>query len=110
MWDGSVVDNFVPETPMDFFKLEQPIFTLSFSAGPDGRITQFIALGRQTWTKINPQPISTARFKSYEGKYRSKDDPDNEIQLVAVDSGLLIRQLWDRTEFRLYAVTNSYFY
>jgi len=46
----------------------------------------------------------------YEGKYQSKDDPDNEIQLIAADTGLVVRQLWDKKEFALEPVTNSYFY
>jgi hypothetical protein len=110
LWDGNLVDNFVPESPLSFFKVEQPGFTLSFSLDTKGQVTRFIAFGRDNWIRMGAQNITPARFKWYEGKYRSKDDPDNEIQLIASDSGLVVRQLWDKKEFGLEPLTNSYFY
>jgi hypothetical protein len=110
MWDGNVVDNFAPESAMNFFKKERPVITLIFSADQKGEITQFIAFGRDVWIKRNNPEIIPVRFKSYEGIYRSKTDPDNELQLIASGSSIIVRQLWDKKEIRVEPLTNSYFY
>jgi len=82
LWDGNVVNNFVPESALSFFKVEQPTFVLNFSLDKDGQVTRFVAFGKDTWIRMGAQNIKPARFKLYEGKYQSKDDPDNEIQLI----------------------------
>jgi hypothetical protein len=109
-WDGEVVDNFAPESALSFFKKERPNFTLSFSTDQQGQVTQFVAFGRDTWIRTGQLKISPAGFKAFEGKYRSKDDPDNEVRLTATDTGLLVKQLWDSKEVAVRPYTHSYFY
>lgn len=60
--------------------------------------------------KLQAQSISPARYKAYEGQYRSRDDTDNQVRLMAVDSDLVMKQLWDGKELRFYPVNDTYFY
>ncbi|HEV9038000.1 MAG TPA: hypothetical protein VGQ51_15300 [Puia sp.] len=56
------------------------------------------------------QAQTPARYKSYEGEYRSRDDSDDMVRLIAADTGIVMKQLWDRKELRFYSVTDTYFY
>jgi hypothetical protein len=56
----------------------------------------------------NPKPaISAAQLQSYQGKYQSKNDSDNIIQLIAKGRQLIVKQdgivrqawLFNTTEF-----------
>ena len=109
-WDGGSISGFVPESELNFFNKERPALTLNFSRDGSGQIARFIAFGRDTWVRTGKPTFDPVLFKSYEGRYQSKDDPDNEVQLVATDTGIVVRQLWDRKEIRMGALTNSYFY
>src|SRR5215469_15717724 len=60
--------------------------------------------------QLQAQTIGTARYKAYEGLYRSRDDTDNRVRLMAVDSDLVMKQLWDGKEIRFYPVNDTYFY
>jgi hypothetical protein len=108
-WDGNEV-TFVPETPTDFFSKEVPMFTLSFTRGSDGLVSKALAFRRDWWDKLKPYHPDQARLKTLEGKFQSKDDPDNLIELLATPSGLKVRQLWDGKETPVSALADSYFY
>jgi hypothetical protein len=101
--------NFVPSAEGKFFRKDYPAFTLDFSEDPQGSVTQFVAVGRLRYIRIDRTPPSPAQVKSYEGKYRSVDDPDNMVQLMAEGTDLVVRQLWNKKDIRLQPVTTSYF-
>ena len=46
----------------------------------------------------------------YEGKYQSKDDPDNLIQIIAKGNNIIVKQLWDGKETLIEPQTETYFY
>jgi hypothetical protein len=108
MWDGTKI-LFVPESELSFFTRSMPLFSLDFSKDKDGNITRVLAFKRDVWIKTNKLAITPAILKSYEGKYRSKDDPDNEIRIIARDSNLVVRQLWDKKDNVVQALTATYF-
>jgi len=108
MWDGTEIF-FVPESDLTFFSKAQPNFSLDFSKDKDGNITQVVEFKRDVWIKKDKQALTPAILKSYEGKYRSQDDPDNEIRITATDSNLVVRQLWDNKDRVLQPLTNIYF-
>ncbi len=100
---------FVPEADLTFFSKAQPNFSLDFSKDKEGNITQVVAFKRDVWIKQNKPSLTPAILKSYEGKYRSQNDPDNEIRIIATDSNLVVRQLWDKKDRVLQPLTNIYF-
>ncbi|AEV99581.1 hypothetical protein A4D02_27465 [Niastella koreensis] len=107
-WDGEQ-RFFVPESAMDFFVKDFPLFTLNFSKDKDGNINQVIAFKKDVWVKSKKHSLSVNELKSYEGKFRSNDDPDNIVQLTVVKDHLVIKQLWDKTERVLQPKTDCYF-
>jgi hypothetical protein len=108
LWDGNEI-NFLPESELSFFSRQVPQFPLDFSKDKDGIITQVLAFKRDVWIKQNKPALTPAILKTYEGKYRSKDDPDNEISITATDSNLVVRQLWDKKDRVLQPLTEIYF-
>jgi hypothetical protein len=108
-WDGNKIDNFVPDSGWTFFKKERPNMTLRFSRDQQGRVTQFLAFGRDIWIKAATTTPSPALLKTYEGKFRSADDPDNEVQLIAAGKELVVQELWNKKEIRVQPITNTYF-
>ena len=108
-WDGNQI-SFVPETAMDFFSKEIPLFSLSFTADKNGNITQALAFRHDLWIKVKKSILTTEQLKSYEGKFRSADDPDNMIELSAGNNKLIVKQGWDGKEIVLETQTETYFY
>src|SRR5580692_3310872 len=108
-WDGGTRENFVPSAEGKFFEKDFPRFTLEFSPDQQGRYSQFVALGRDHWIRVDKPTLSAAQLKTYEGKFRSEDDPDNTVQLIATDKALLVRELWNKKEIRVEALSNTYF-
>jgi hypothetical protein len=108
LWDGNEI-SFLPESELSFFSKQVPQFSLDFSKDKDGIITQVLAFKHDVWIKTNKPALTPAILKSYEGKYRSQDDPDNEISITATDSNIVVRQLWDRKERVLEPLTDVYF-
>lgn len=106
-WDNQEIA-FVPDSALHFFTHEANQFTLRFTKGADGRIREVLAFGRDRWVKQEP-PL-TEGLHAYEGKYRSKDDPDNLLQLIARNGGLIVKQAWDGKEIVLTPMTDTYFY
>lgn len=109
-WDDGALKGWVPESELLFFWRDRPGMTLSFSRNAAGQVVQFVAFGRDTWVRPGEGNIDRSRFKSYEGKFRLKEDPDNEVRLIATDTGMVVKQLWDGKEMRFEPVTNTYFY
>jgi hypothetical protein len=58
---------------------------------------------------VEKPTLSTAQLKTYEGKFRSQEDPDNVVQLIAADKQLIVKELWNKKEITLEPVTNTYF-
>ncbi len=108
MWDGNEII-FVPESELVFFSRVVPMFSLEFSKDKEGNIVRALAFKRDVWERVKRIGITPALLKSYEGKYRSNDDPDNEIQIIATDSNLVVRQLWDKKDIVVRPVTDVYF-
>ena len=108
-WDGKEVP-FVPETDTSFFSREVPLFSLIFVKGNDGSISGAVVNKRDTWDKLKKATPTREQFKAIEGKYQFKDDPDNIIQLTAKGNNLVVKQLWDNTEYMLEPQSDSYFY
>jgi hypothetical protein len=108
LWDGNEI-SFLPESELSFFSKQIPQFSLDFSKDKDGIITQMVAFKQDVWIKTNKPALTPAILKTYEGKYRSQDDPDNEIRITATDSNIVVRQLWDKKDRILDPLTTIYF-
>jgi hypothetical protein len=52
LWDGQQID-FAATSPLEFFSKQHPNFTLQFTSGTEGRITQVLAFGQDVWDKVN---------------------------------------------------------
>jgi len=109
VWDGTEFP-FHPENAEDFFTDKIPMFSLKFSKDQQGKVTRVLAFGRDLWVKAGPPDSSAASLGAASGKFRSKDDPDNEVTISVKDKHLVVRQLWDNKEITLLALTNDYFY
>ncbi len=109
MWDGTEIP-FLPESELVFFTRSMTMFSLDFTKDKDGNITQVLAFKRDLWIRTKALALTPAILKTYEGRYRSKDDPDNEIRIIAKDSNLVIKQLWDGKETVVTPLTDTYFY
>jgi len=108
-WDGET-RSFVPESAMDFYIKDFPMFTLNFSKDKDGNINQVVAFKRDVWIKVKKTSLSVEQLKSYAGRFRSNDDPDNMVELMVVNDHLVLKQLWDKKEIILQPKTDIYFY
>ena len=108
-WDGTEIP-FAPENEQDFFTEKIPAFSLKFTKDQSGNVTQVLAFGRDLWIKTKQPDLSAEALAAAGGKYRSKDDPDNEITISVRDKNLVVKQLWDSHEFVLQALTETYFY
>jgi hypothetical protein len=108
-WDGET-RSFVPESAMDFFVKDFPLFTLNFSKDKVGNINQVVAFKKDVWIKVKKASLSAGQLKSYEGKFRSNDDPDNVVELMVVNDHLVLKQMWDKKEIILEPKADTYFY
>jgi len=108
-WDGTEVP-LVPESELSFFSKELLLFSVAFTKDKDGNIMQTLVSKRDTWNKLAPVHPTTEQLKIFEGKYQSKDDEDNYLQLIARDNKLVLKQLWDKKEIILQPKTDIYFY
>ena len=108
-WDGTEV-RLLPETELDFFSREAPLFSCTFTKATDGSVTQALIFKRDKWDKLKKIELTTAQLKTVEGKYQFKDDPDNYIQLTIRNNKLVVKQLWDNKEIILDPQTETYFY
>ncbi|MDP4263503.1 MAG: hypothetical protein Q8941_13330 [Bacteroidota bacterium] len=108
-WDGNEIP-FVPESELDFYSKESPLFSLTFTKENDGTISQVLAFKRDRWFKVKKIQPAPDQLKVIEGKYQLKDDPDNYIQITAKGTNLVVKQLWDGKEIVLEPQTETYFY
>jgi hypothetical protein len=108
-WDNNEL-SFQPDTDSSFFMVGQPMFTLDFKKDAGGKITGFTAFKRDVWKRTVKPTLTTAQLAALAGKYRSKDDPDNLIELSALDNHLIVKQLWDKKQITLDALADGYFY
>lgn len=108
-WDGNEIP-FVPETELDFFSKEVPLFTLTFTKESDGSISQVLAFKRDRWLRVKKVQPNLMQLKAVEGKYQFKDDPDNYIQITTRGNNLVVKQLWDKKEIVVEPQTDTYFF
>ncbi len=108
-WDNNEVP-LIPDSALSFFSKEMPLFSLVFTKEKDGHISKVKVAKRDIWNKITLANLLPGELKIFEGKYQSKDDPDNVLQVLIRDNQLLVKQGWDGKEISLTAITNSYFY
>jgi hypothetical protein len=102
--------HFVPGSELSFYKPDNIWFTIDFSKDASGKVIQAEIIKRTVLIK-NPKPsITVAQLRSYEGKYRSKNDPDNIIQLIVKGRQLIIKQLWNGKEIVMRPLADLYFY
>lgn len=108
-WAGDEVF-FLPETELNFYSPVIPAFVLEFTKEKDGSISRVLAFKRDVWIKVPKIALTQDKLKKYEGKYRSKDDPDNQVEIRAADNSVIVKQLWDGKEITLAPWTENYFY
>jgi hypothetical protein len=108
-WDGNSL-GFLPESELVFFSREAPMLPLEFSKDANGKIVSLVAGRRDHWKRVMPVHPSITELKPFEGKYQSKDDPDNYVEVHAKNEGIIIRQVWDKKEIMLPALTSTFFY
>jgi hypothetical protein len=108
-WDGTEI-RMLPETELDFFSREMPIFSCTFTKGTDGTVMQALIYKRDKWDKLKKISMTKEQVQLLEGKYQFKDDPDNYIQLTVRKNMLVVKQLWDNKEIILEPQTETYFY
>jgi len=108
-WDGSEI-RLLPETELDFFSRDAPLYSCTFIKNADGTIAQALISKRDKWDKLKKIELTTDQLKILEGKYQFKDDPDNYIQLTVRKNKLVLKQLWDNKEIILEPQTETYFY
>ena len=101
---------FVMQSALSFYLLPNPLATMDFSKDSSGRIVRMVFFKQQFWTRVNTVRLTRAEIQPFEGKYQSKDDPDNLLQLIARDSNLVVKQVWDGKEIVLTPLTDTYFY
>ena len=101
---------FTPESELSFYMKDQILNSLVFTKDPDGTISQVTINKRDVWKRIVPVHLTAAQIKVFEGKYQSKDDEDNMLQLTAKGDQLIVKQLWDKKEISLSPQTDVYFY
>ncbi|HLI92876.1 MAG TPA: hypothetical protein VKU83_04685, partial [Puia sp.] len=101
---------FLMQTDLSFFMPGNLIFTLDFTKDETGHITRMVAFKRDQWKKVNKVTPTPAALRQYAGKYQSKDDPDNQISIIARDSALVVKQAWDGKETAYEAVAENFFF
>jgi hypothetical protein len=107
-WDGNEI-MFLPESELTFFSREIPQFSLDFSKDNQGNITQVLAFKHDVWIRAKKPALTPAILATYQGKYQSENDPDNQIRIIARDSNLVIKQLWDGKETVVMPLGDTYF-
>jgi hypothetical protein len=108
-WDGNELQ-FVPESELSFFCKGVPLFSLTFIKDKDGNIAQAIAFKRDIWQKVKKISPTDKQLSAIQGKYQSKDDADNYIQIISSNAKLVVKQLWDGKEIIVDPQTDTYFY
>jgi len=108
-WAGDEVF-FLPESELNFYSPVIPAFVLDFTKEKDGSISRVLAFKHDVWIRVSKIELSQAVLKKYEGKYRSKDDPDNQVEIRAGNNSIIVKQLWDGKEIVVVPWSETYFY
>jgi hypothetical protein len=108
-WDGEEVP-FVPESGLDFFCPQQPMFTVTFTKDSTGAVSKMLAFKRDQWDKVKPAQVTVDELRAFTGKFRLKEDPDNVVMISIKGSGLVVKQLWDNKEIPISPKSAVYFY
>ena len=108
MW---VNDEFeaLPDSPMHFFDPQNLTFTLKFKKGQDDDMSELM-FNLEPFSKLKSPSLTPALMKTFEGKYRLKEDPDDVLKISARDLSLVIKQLWDGKETVVNPLADFYFY
>ncbi|MGG9963831.1 hypothetical protein [Ferruginibacter sp. SUN106] len=69
-WGGTEVI-IVPETEVDFYSKEIPLFTTAFIKDSTGNFNQVVVRKRDKWNKIEKTLPTKAEWKAVKGKYQS---------------------------------------
>lgn len=109
LWDGGELA-FLMQSDLSFYFLGNKVLTIDFSKDDAGQVTRMVFFRRDHWKKTNKVTLTPAAIRQYEGKYRSRDDPDNQLQLIARDSNLVVKQVWDGKEIALTPISDLFFY
>ena len=108
-WNGDEIA-FVPDSASHFFSREQRLLKLKFYRAADGSIRGMQAFNKENWKKIKQPVVSPGLLKTFEGRYRLKEDSDDVIGVTATASGLVLKQLWDGREIVVRLLAESFFY
>jgi len=100
----------IPDSALHFFERENLTYTLQFKKGQGGSISELTFADVNHFAKVNSPSLTPARMKTFEGKYRLKEDPDNLILITAHDLSLVIKQLWDGKETIVDPLADFFFY
>jgi hypothetical protein len=68
------------------------------------------AFNKETFNKTKQPVVSAELLRTFEGKYRLKEDSDDVIRVMATDSCLVLKQLWDGKEIAVHLLGESFFY
>lgn len=107
-WDGNEIF-FLPETELTFYSPVIPAFVLDFTKEKDGSISRVLAFKRDVWIKTSKIVMTQDVLKKYQGKYRSKEDQDNQVEIRAGNNSMVVKQLWDGKEITVLPWTENYF-
>jgi hypothetical protein len=99
----------LPDSPMHFFDPKNLTFTLQFEKGREGAISG-LTFDNEPFGKLQSPSLTPALMKTFEGKYRLKEDSDDVILISARDLSLVMRQLWDGKETVVDPLADFYFY
>jgi hypothetical protein len=100
----------IPDSALHFFERENLTYTLQFKKGQGGSISELTFADEDHFAKVKSPSLTPARMKTFEGKYRLKEDPDNLILITARDTNLVVRQLWDGKETVVNPLADFFFY
>ena len=115
LWDNRQF-NFTATGPLAFSAKAELNFTLKFTAGNAGRITQVLAFGKDVWVKNDNYhlpvelKLTAQALKKFEGNYESKDQKGTFIQISSTGSSLILRQSWDNKKIDFAAASQLGFF
>lgn len=115
LWDNQEII-FKKMGALTFYN-EERSFPLVFTKNNDGKVIQLLAFNRDVWNKVpdNYTPelqkiisLKPEQLKTMEGQYKLKEgdgDADDFLQITAIDSHLLLKQLWNQQEVNIWPVS-----
>lgn len=113
LWDANDEVDFLPDSGLVFVRLNEGQggrVLIRFHKDEQGRVVH-VTMGNGTeWDRIHVAAVLPDRLKALNGSYRSIDDPDNVVAIVAGDSSLVVRQAWDGHETTVVPLSNTFFF